>query len=186
MSYKDILSAGEEPMKKTVERMKTDFTQLRTGRASAALVDHIKVESYGSLMALNQLANVGVSEGKTIEIKPWDLSQIQNIEKAIQKSELGLTPVNDGKVIRLTIPALTQERRADLVKVINKMAEDFRISIRNERRQIHEKVKNAEKEKKISEDDRKKAENELQKITDAYVRKIDEIVSVKETEIKEV
>lgn len=186
MSYKEILNAGEEPMRKTVERMKNDFSQLRTGRASTSLVDHIKVESYGSVMPLNQLANLSVSEGRTIEVRPWDISQIQNIEKAILKSDIGLTPVNDGKMIRLSIPSLTQERRGELIKMVNKLAEDFRISIRNERRQTHEKVKTAEKEKKLSEDDRKKAEMELQKITDAYIKKIDEVLVVKEKEIKEI
>ncbi|MCB4792375.1 MAG: ribosome recycling factor [Elusimicrobia bacterium] len=186
MDWKQILVNGEIPMKKTIEKMRNDFSAIRTGRASAALVEGLKVESYGALMPINQLANIGTSDARTIEIRPWDISQLVNIEKAILKSDLGLTPMNDGKIIRLSIPALTEERRKDLTKVVHKIAEEFRISVRNERRQMLEQVKKAEKDKAITEDDRKKAEVQLQKVTDDYIKKIDEILKTKEKEIMEV
>lgn len=186
MLIKDILASGEEPMKKTVEKMKMDFSTLRTGRASITLVEGLKVESYGTVLPINQVASLNVPDGKTIEIRPWDISQITNIEKAIQKSDLGLTPINDGKIIRLSVPSLTEERRKDIIKAIHKIAEEFKVSIRNERRQIAERIKKLEKEKKIAEDDRKKGEADLQKITDAYIKKIDEVLAFKEKEVMEV
>jgi ribosome recycling factor len=186
MSWKEIVVGGEEPMRKTVEKMRGDLGTLRTGRASVTLIEGLKVESYGTLMPINQVANLNLSDPRTIEIRPWDISQIPHIEKAVQKSELGLTPVNDGKVVRLSVPALTEERRKELIKVVHKIAEEFRVAVRNERRQIVEQLKKSEKEKKITEDDRKKGEAELQKMTDSYVHKIDETVASKEKEILEV
>ena len=184
--FRTIVAQGEEPMKKTLEKMKTDFASLRSGRASTALVEGLKVESYGSLMPVNQLANISVPDGRTIEIRPWDITQCVNIEKAIQKSELGLTPVNDGKIIRISVPGLTEERRKEIIKLLNKMAEDFKVSIRGVRRDIVENIKKAEKEKKITEDEKVKAEHESQKLTDIYIKKIDEAVASKEKEIMEV
>ncbi|HBU68927.1 MAG TPA: ribosome recycling factor [Elusimicrobia bacterium] len=181
-----IIANGEEPMKKTLEKMKNDLSAIRTGRASVALIDGLRVDSYGSLLPIKQLANLSVSDARTIEVRPWDISQLQSIEKAIQKSDLGLTPVNDGKIIRLSVPQLNEERRKELIKVVNKMTEDFRVSIRNERRVMVEALKKAEKDKKITEDDRKKGEGELQKITDIYVKKIDEMLKAKEKDIMEV
>lgn len=186
MLTRQILQAGEEPMRKTIEKMKNDFSGIRTGRASTSLVDGIKVESYGTLMPLNQLAGINLPDGRTIEIRPWDVSQIPAIEKAIQKSELGLTPVNDGKTVRLSLPSLTEERRRDLLKVVHKMAEEFKVAIRNERRQIVEHIKKAEKDKQISEDERTKAEAESQKLTDLYIRKIEEAMAIKEKDVMEV
>lgn len=187
MDWKQIISAGEIPMKKTIEKMRNEFSAIRTGRASSTLLEGLKVESYGgALMPINQLANIGASDGRTIEIRPWDVSQLQNIEKAILKSDLGLTPMNDGKIIRLSIPSLTEERRKELSKAVHKIAEEFRISVRNERRQMQEQIKKAEKDKTITEDDRKKADALLQKITDDNVKKIDEILKLKEKDIMEV
>lgn len=186
MVTREILAAGEEPMKKTLERMKGEFAALRTGRASVALVEGLKVESYGTLMPVNQLANLSVPEPRTIEIRPWDISQLANIEKAILKSELGLTPANDGKLIRLQVPSLTEERRREIIKIIHKMAEEFKVAIRNERRHIVENIKKSEKDKKITEDERKKAEVESQKLTDVYVGKIDDLLAAKEKEVMEV
>jgi len=186
MDWKQLIMQGEEPMRKTIDKMKTDLGSLRTGRASITLVEGLKVESYGSMMPLNQLANLNLSDPHTIEIKPWDVSQISNIEKAIQKSDLGLTPNNDSKVIRLSVPKLSEDRRKDLIKIINKMAEDFRVSIRNERRHILEALKKAEKDKTATEDDRKKGEADLQKMTDIYIKKIDETLKQKEKDILEV
>jgi ribosome recycling factor len=173
-------------MKKTIEKMKSDFSALRTGRASTGLLEGIRVESYGTMMPLNQLASMNIPDARTIEIHPWDVSQLTSIEKAIQKSELGLTPVNDGKIIRMSVPALTEDRRKDIIKSVHKMAEEYKVAVRNERRQILESIKKAEKDKKITEDDRKKGENDLQKVTDAFIKKIDEMLAVKEKDVMEV
>jgi len=178
MLPKQALTAGEEAMKKTIEKVKHDFSTVRTGRANAALLDGIKVESYGSLMALNQVAGVSVPDGRTLEIRPWDMSQLAAIEKAILKSDLGLTPVNDGKLIRISIPALTEERRKEIIKVVNKMSEDYKVAVRNERRNIIDQIKQAEKNKEITEDDRKKYENDSQKLTDTYIKKIEDLMKI--------
>jgi ribosome recycling factor len=186
MLPKQALTVGEEAMKKTIEKVKHDFSTVRTGRANAALLDGIKVESYGSLMALNQVAGVSVPDGRTLEIRPWDLSQLAAIEKAILKSDLGLTPVNDGKLIRISIPALTEERRKEIIKVVNKMSEDYKVAVRNERRNIIDQIKQAEKNKEITEDDRKKYENDSQKLTDSYIKKIEELVKQKEEDLMKI
>ena len=186
MLPKELLASGEDDMKKTIEKTKHDFSTVRTGRANAALLDGIKVESYGSLLALNQVAGVSVPDGRTLEIRPWDLTQLGAIEKAILKSDLGLTPVNDGRLIRISIPALTEERRKEIVKVVNKMSEDYKIAIRNERRHIVDEIKKLEKEKTITEDDRKKYEVDVQKLTDSYVGKIEELVKQKEEELMKI
>ena len=186
MLPKELLASGEDAMKKTIEKTKHDFSTVRTGRANAALLDGIKVESYGSLLALNQVAGVSVPDGRTLEIRPWDLTQLGAIEKAILKSDLGLTPVNDGRLIRISIPALTEERRREIVKVVGKMSEDYKVAIRNERRHIVDEIKKLEKEKAITEDDRKKYEVDVQKLTDTYVGKIEELVKQKEEELMKI
>ena len=186
MQLQSLFSTSEEAMKKTIEKVKTDLASVRTGRASAAIVESITVESYGSLMPLNQIAGVSVPDAKTIEIKPWDASQLGAIEKAIQKADIGMTPINDGKLIRISVPQLTEERRKEIVKIINKTAEEYRVAIRNERRTLVDGIKKAEKDKIITEDDRKKAENEAQKITDTYIKKVDECISLKEKEIMQI
>jgi len=186
MLPKELLVSGEDAMKKTIEKTKHDFSTVRTGRANAALLDGVKVESYGSLLALNQVAGVSVPDGRTLEIRPWDLTQLGAIEKAILKSDLGLTPVNDGRLIRISIPALTEERRREIVKVVNKMSEDYKIAIRNERRHIVDEIKKLEKEKTITEDDRKKYEVDVQKLTDSYIGKIEELVKQKEEELMKI
>ena len=186
MLPKELLVSGEEAMKKTIEKVKHDFSTVRTGRANAALLDGIKVESYGSLLALNQVAGVSVPDGRTLEIKPWDMSQLNAIEKAILKSDLGLTPINDGKLIRISIPSLTEERRREIIKVVNKMSEDYKIAIRNERRQIVDEIKKLEKEKSNTEDDKKKYEVDIQKLTDNYIAKIEVLVKQKEEELMKI
>lgn len=186
MGSREIIASGEEMMKKTLEKMKAGFSSVRTGRASTGLVDSIKVESYGTVMPLNQLAGVTIPDARTIEIRPWDVSQLASIEKAIQKSELGLNPANDGKMIRLSLPMLTEDRRKELVKVVHKMSEEYKVAIRNERRQMLESVKKAEKDKLLTEDDRKKAEADSQKLTDLYIKKIDDQLALKEKEITEI
>jgi len=186
MISKQILLAAEEKMKKTTESFRQHLTTIRAGRANPAILDTIKVEAYGTAMPLKQLAAVNLLDSRTLEIKPWDTSQIAEVEKAILKSNLGLTPLNDGKSLKLTIPPLTEERRQELIRTINKIAEDYRVSVRNERRQILEQIKKAEKDKQISEDDRRKGEQELQKLTENYIKQIDSILQQKEKEIKEV
>lgn len=183
MLPKEFLASGEEAMKKTIEKVKHDFSTVRTGRANVALLDGIKVESYGSLLSLNQVAGVSVPDGRTLEIKPWDMSQLNAIEKAILKSDLGLTPINDGKLIRISIPSLTEERRKEIIKIVNKMSEDYKVAIRNERRQIVDEIKKLEKEKSITEDDKKKYEVDIQKLTDNYIAKIEVLVKQKEEEL---
>ncbi|MCL1972626.1 MAG: ribosome recycling factor [Endomicrobia bacterium] len=186
MQLQNLFSAAEESMKKTIEKVKADLAAVRTGRAGTAVIEGIKVESYGSLMPINQIASISVPDAKTIEIKPWDSSQLGAIEKAIQKADIGMTPINDGKLIRISVPQLTEERRKEIVKAINKTAEDYRVAIRNERRNIVDGIKKAEKDKLITEDDRKKAENEAQKVTDTYIKKIDECIALKEKEIMQI
>lgn len=186
MVPRPLLQSFESQVQKTLEKMKSDFGTLRTGRASAALLENIRVEYYGSLVPLNQVAGVGAPEPRALEIRPWDKSALQAIEKAIQKSDLGLTPNTDGSVIRLQIPALTEERRKDLIKVVRKMAEEYRVAIRNERREAVERLKKSEKAKEIAEDDRETGEHEIQRMTDGYVKKVDEILSAKEHDIMEV
>jgi ribosome recycling factor len=173
-------------MKKTIDRLKSELASIRTGRASSAVIEGIKVESYGSLMPINQLAGVSIPDAKTIEIRPWDVSQLVAIEKAIFKADIGMTPVNDGKIIRIPIPPLTEERRKEIAKSISRMAEDFRVAVRNERRVLVESIKKLEKDKVITEDDRKKFETDAQKATDGYIKKIDESVALKEKEVMQI
>src|SRR5262245_10426964 len=186
MAARDVLSTIESLMQKTLEKMKADFSTLRTGRASAALLENVRVDYYGAATPINQLANVSAPEARTLEIRAWDKGAMQLIEKAIQKSDLGLNPNNDGTVIRLQIPKLTEERRKDLIRVVRKMAEEYRVSVRNERRDGLEKLKKAEKAKEISEDDLKSTEHDVQKMTDNYVKKVDEMLAAKERDIMEV
>ncbi|MBW1667474.1 MAG: ribosome recycling factor [Deltaproteobacteria bacterium] len=181
----EILSECRQKMSKTLEALKKEFMRIRTGRASTALLDGIKVECYDTQMPLDQVASISVPESRLITIKPWDQSIIGEIEKAILKSELGLTPMNDGKLIRIPIPPLTEERRRELVKVAKKMAEDGKISIRNHRREANELLKELKNEKEISEDEQYRAQEEVQRITDEFIKKIDEVTSEKEKEIME-
>jgi len=181
-----VLKEAEEKMKKSVEVVRQEFAKIRTGKATTALLDGIKAEYYGSVLPLNQLANVSVLDVHTLVVQPWDKSALQSIEKAIQSSELGLNPINDGNVLRIPIPPLTEERRKDLVKLCKKFAEDGRIAVRNVRRDAIEHLRKIEKEEHFSEDERKRAENEVQKLTDKYIKLIDELLEHKEKEIMEV
>lgn len=185
MVVKELLTKTEELMKKTIEKCKYELLSIRTGRASISLVENIEVECYNSKMKINQLANINIVDGRIIEIRPWDNSILVNIEKAILNSPLGLTPINDGKIIKITVPSLTDERREELIKQINKLAESFRVSVRNERRLALESLRQLKKDKKISEDDEFKAEQQLQKLTDTYIKKIDELTEQKIKEVKE-
>jgi ribosome recycling factor len=170
-------------MDKAIEALKKDLSRIRTGRASVSLLDGIRVQYYGSLVPLNQVASVAVPESRLITIQPWDIKAIGDIEKAVLKSELGLTPVNDGKMIRINIPPLTEERRRDLVKVIKKIAEESRVALRNIRRESNETLKDLKKDKAIPEDGFFKGQEEVQKITKDYIDKVDRISEEKEKEI---
>jgi len=179
--YKDT----KDKMEKAVVSLKQEFSRLRTGRATPALLDGIRVEYYGSLTPLNQVANISVPDPKMIVIQPWDHNAVTAIEKAIIKSELGLNPQTDGKLIRVPIPSLTDERRRDLTKLVKKLSEDTKVSIRNIRRQANDNIKAKEKDKSISEDDCKKGQDHIQKQTDDYIAQVDKLMQVKEKEILE-
>lgn len=182
----DIYADAQDRMKKALENLDQDYKRLRTGRASVALVDGIRVEYYGASTPLSQLATLTIPEPRTIMIQPWDTTVIGEVEKAILKSELGLTPMNDGKVIRINIPMLTADRRKELVKLAKKMAEESKVAVRNIRRDVNEMIKDLKKEKEISEDEGFKAQEETQKITDDFIKKVDDIYSAKEKEILEI
>ena len=177
--YKDT----KDRMEKAIESLKKELSRIRTGRATPALVDGVRVQYYGSLVPLNQVGSVAIPDSRQITIQPWDVKVIGEIEKAILKSELGLTPINDGKIIRINIPSLTEERRRDLVKVTKKMAEESRVTLRNIRRESMEELKTLKKDKALAEDDLFKSQDEIQKITKEFIERIDKIGEEKEKEI---
>ncbi|MCD6154102.1 MAG: ribosome recycling factor [Syntrophobacterales bacterium] len=181
-----IFEELREKLGKHIRFLEKMFNKVRTGRASASLLNGTKVEYYGAMTPLNQVATISVPESQLIVISPWDSNAIVNIEKAIQKSELSLVPVNDGKVIRISIPPLTEERRKELVKIVRKMAEECKVNIRNSRRDANSQLKNLKKNGEISEDNLHTYQGDVQKITDDYIKKADEVLSVKEQEIMEI
>ena len=181
----DIYQETRESMGKTVEALKRELQRIRTGRASLSVLDGIKVDYYGTPSPLNQMATLAVPESRLITIQPWDASVIKDIEKAILKSDLGLTPSNDGKILRISIPPLTEERRKELVKVIHKMCEDHKVTARNIRRDSNDLLKSLKKDGDISEDEAFRSQDEVQKITDEHIKLIDECYSEKEKEILE-
>ena len=183
---KALRAKATERMEGAIDALKKEFGSVRTGRASLSLLDGIMVDYYGTLTPLQQLASLSVPESRQIAIQPWEQRIIPEIEKAIMKSDLGLTPSNDGKFIRIGIPTLTEERRKQLVKVVRKRAEEGKVAIRNIRRDTNEELKKLEKEKHLSEDDAKKSHDEIQKLTDSYIAKVDEVLRHKENEIMEV
>jgi ribosome recycling factor len=182
---KSTLEETKTRMSKTISDLENELKRVRTGRASLSLLDGIRVDYYGTQTVLNQMASLSVPESRLIVIQPWDVSAIKDIEKAILKSDLGLTPSSDGKLIRISIPPLTEERRKELVKVVRKMCEEHKIAARNIRRDSNELLKDFKKDGDISEDDAFKAQDQVQKITDEFVAKIDEIYKEKEKEILE-
>jgi len=182
----DIIEEMKNDMLKSANSMKLSLMKVRTGRASIGIMDGIMVDYYGTPTPLNQLATLAIPEPRLITIQPWDKGALAPIEKAIMKSELGLTPTNDGKIIRVPIPPLNEERRRDLVKMVKKIAEDFRVEIRNHRRGANSILKDLEKDKEINKDELKSSQDKVQEITDGYIKQIDEILSEKETEIMEV
>jgi ribosome recycling factor len=178
-----IVKEHREKMEKTVDFMVKDFQAVRTGRANASILDGIKVSYYGSEVPLMQMANIGVVEGRTLEVKPFDSSALAEIEKALFQANLGLTPQNDGKIIRLSFPPLTEERRKELAKSVKKLAEDARVALRNVRRDANDKIKGLAKGKELSEDQVKDGEAQVQKLTDAQIKKVDELAAKKEQEV---
>jgi ribosome recycling factor len=182
----DIQKETKAGMIKSVDALRRDLKRIRTGRASLALLDGIMVDYYGSATPINQLATLSIPEARLIVIQPWDSKAIVDIEKAILKSELGLTPANDGKLVRINIPSLTAERRKDLVKLVKKLGEEFKVQIRNHRRDANEMLKEMKKEKEISEDDHKRGQEVVQKLTDEFITKVDGLMAEKEAEIMEI
>ena len=181
-----VIKECETKMKKAIAALEKELGKVRTGRASLALVDDIRVDYYGTPTPLNQVASLSIPESRLIVIQPWDTSLLGEIEKAILKSELGMTPANDGKVIRITIPRLTEERRKELVKLVKKMGENSKIGVRNIRREVIESLRTMEKGKDISEDELHQMQQQVQKTTDTFAENIDEVIAAKEKEIMEI
>ena len=183
---KDVIANMNVHMDKTIEALRKEYQRVRTGRASTSLLDEVRVDFYGTPSPISQVATLAIPEPRTITIQPWEPKMIQVIEKAIMNANLGLTPANDGKVIRLTLPALTEERRKEIVKQLKRDAEDAKVALRNLRRDAIDQIKKLEKDKKISEDDLKRAEKEVQDFTNSHVAKVEEVLSHKEKEVMEV
>ncbi|MDD2211445.1 MAG: ribosome recycling factor [Clostridia bacterium] len=183
---KDVFIEAESKMKKTTEVLRKEFSAMRAGRANPALLEKIKVEYYGALTPLNQLANISAPEPRLLTVQPWDKSVLAEVEKAILKSDLGLNPSNDGNLLRIAIPQLTEERRQELVKTAKKKAEESKVGIRNIRREANDNIKRVEKDKEISEDEAKKRQEEIQKVTDQYIEEVERVLAIKEKEIMEV
>ena len=181
----EMLFECEEKMEKVVEAFKREMLHIRTGRATPNLLDGIKVEYYGTEVPINQVASISIPEPRTIAIQPWEKGMAGKIERAILKSDLGITPNNDGSFVRLNIPSLTEERRKDLVRMVRKSAEEYRVSIRNIRRESNDRLKKAEKASEITEDENKRTQTKVQELTDDYIQKIDTILQDKEMEIME-
>lgn len=182
----EIIKEFAEAAEKRISHYKEELKGVRTGRASISMFDNIKVDYYGAMTALSNVATLSSPEPRLVTIAPWETSMITPIEKAIMNSQMGLNPSNDGKVIRVPFPALTEERRKELAKVVKKIGEEVKVSVRNERRDANDKLKKSEKDKEISEDELKKLMDDIQKATDEYIKKIDEITAQKEKEIMEI
>ena len=180
---KEILKNVKAEMDKSIESLEKEFSKVRTGRASVSLLDGVRVDYYGTPTPLNQLATISIPESRLITIQPWDATVLKEIEKAIQKADLGLTPGSDGKIIRVAIPPLTEERRKELVKLVKKMSESAKVAIRNHRRKANDDLKALKNDKKINEDDHFKTQDEVQKVTDDYIKKCDDLTKHKEDEI---
>ncbi|NMG34332.1 ribosome recycling factor [Azoarcus sp. TTM-91] len=182
----ELKKTTEQKMQKSVEALKTDLAKIRTGRAHTGLLDHVMVEYYGSLVPVNQVANVTLIDARTIGVQPWEKSMVGKVEKAIRDSDLGLNPATMGELIRVPMPALTEERRRDLTKVVRQEGEGAKIAVRNLRRDANQQLKDAVKDKTISEDDERRAEDDIQKLTDRYVAEIDKLLSQKEQELMQI
>ncbi|MFZ3208769.1 MAG: ribosome recycling factor [Geobacteraceae bacterium] len=185
MTKEVVMNMGAH-MNKSIDALRKEYQRVRTGRASTSLLDEVRIDYYGTPSPLSQVATLAVPEPRTITLQPWEPKMIPVIEKAIMNANLGLTPANDGKVIRLNLPALTEERRKDIVKNLKKLAEEARVALRNIRRDTIDELKKLEKEKKISEDDLKRSEKDVQDVTNSHVAKIDEVLAHKEKDVMEV
>jgi ribosome recycling factor len=182
----DIKKDARERMAKCVATFQTDMKKLRTGRAHPSLIEHLKVDYYGNETPLNQVANIAVEDGRTLVVSPWEKTMVQAIEKAIHKSDLGLNPMTAGTIIRIPMPALTEERRRDITKILGKDAEAARVAVRNVRRDVMSDIKDLLKEKLVSQDDEKRAEVEIQKLTDKHVADIEQHLAAKEKEVMQI
>ncbi len=182
----DIKEDAKTRMGKSIESLRQEFSKLRTGRAHTSLLDHIRVKYYGSEVPINQVANVSVQDSRTLGVTPWEKNMVPEVEKAIRNSDLGLNPVTTGTLIRVPLPALTEERRKDMIRVVRHEAESARVAVRNIRRDAIHSVKELLKEKEISEDEERRAEEDLQKITDKYVAEVDKLLGAKEADLMEV
>ncbi len=182
----DIFTDADRRMQKAIEALKQDLTAIRTGRASSALVERINVDYYGTPTPVNQVATISVPDARLLVIQPWDRKLLADIEKAIQKSDLGINPSNDGQVIRLAIPPLNEERRRDMVKSVHKKLDEHKVAVRNVRRDVHDKLRDREKKKEISEDELKRSTERLQKLTDRFIDDMEKVGKAKEQEILEV
>ncbi len=182
----EVLQETRDRMQKSLKAFEKDLTTVRTGRASQALLDGVRVDYYGTLTPLNQMASISIPESRLITVKPWDISVINDVEKAILKANLGLTPSNDGKLIRISIPPLTEDRRKEIAKSVAQTCEEYRVAMRNIRRDSNENLKDLQKEGDISEDDSFKAQKQVQELTDQFIKKIDDMFAEKEKEILEV
>jgi ribosome recycling factor len=183
MAMTEVHKATEQKMLKSIEALKTDLSKVRTGRAHTGLLDHIQIEYYGSLVPLSQVANIGLADARTITVQPWEKKLVPAVEKAIRESDLGLNPASQGDVLRVPMPALTEERRRELTKVIKHEGENARIAVRNLRRDANQQLKDLLKKKDISEDDERRAQDDVQKLTDRFVADIDRMITDKEKEI---
>lgn len=183
---KQISKEAEDRMKKSLESFRHDLAGMKAGRATPAMLDKLRVDYYGTPTPINQVANIEVSDSRTLTIKPWERTMLKAIEKSILTSDLGLNPMNDGVIIRLSIPPMTEDRRKELVKVVHKRTEEERVIVRNIRRDANDQIKKAEKDKSISEDEAKRGQDEVQKLTDKYIKEVDHVMALKEKEIMEV
>jgi len=186
MMTAEIKKQAQTKMEKAIQVLKKDLAAIRAGRANPALLDKVVVEYYGADTPLNQVANISTPDPRSLVVQPWDPSILANVEKAIINSDLGLTPNNDGKVIRITIPMLTEERRNELIKVVKKTGEESKVAIRNVRREANDELKKRSKEGEITEDESRRGQDEIQKMTDRYVKEVDQVVSQKEKEMLEI
>jgi len=181
-----IYQETKDRMNKSVQALEKEMSRVRTGRASLSVLDPVKVDYYGTLTPLNQMASIAVPESRLITVQPWDVSAIKEVEKGILKANIGLTPASDGKIIRISIPPLTEERRKEIAKKVHQTCEDYKVALRNIRRDSNDELKTLQKDGDISEDDNFKAQKQIQEITDEYIKKIDEIFAAKEKEILEI
>ncbi|ALF88185.1 MULTISPECIES: ribosome recycling factor [Ralstonia solanacearum species complex] len=183
MSVADVKKSAEQKMQKSIDAFKADLAKVRTGRAHAGLLDHVQVDYYGSMVPISQVANVGLADARTISVQPWEKKLVSAVEKAIREADLGLNPATMGDVIRVPMPALTEERRKELTKVVKSEGEDAKVAVRNVRRDANEQFKKLVKDKAISEDDERRGQDDVQKLTDRFVAEVDKLVAEKDKEI---